>query len=210
MDVGSLVKELRLNRKWSQSDLANKLHVTQPAIGHWESGRRTIPQDKIIDIAKIFDVSVDYLYGTNQQLTTTPRQGESIYIPLINVAAGSFQGDYSQLNEEVELPSKYAHLADKSFAIRISGDSMDKVLPNGYVLIVEDIAKTSYKPKNGDFVVCEKDGEYTVKSLIETNDLIILEPKSHNTVHKSIVFDKTEEIDLKMLGVVKYSFRGFE
>lgn len=63
MGVGTRVEALRKEKGMTQSELANLLHTTQSAIGHWENNRRTIPQDKIIDIANIFNVTTDYLYG---------------------------------------------------------------------------------------------------------------------------------------------------
>ena len=35
----SRLKELRASRKWTQSDLAKKLNVSQQTIGSWEVGR---------------------------------------------------------------------------------------------------------------------------------------------------------------------------
>lgn len=69
MSVGARVEALRKEKGMTQSELANLLHTTQSAIGHWENNRRTIPQDKIIDIANIFNVTTDYLYGIESNET---------------------------------------------------------------------------------------------------------------------------------------------
>ncbi|MGX7077441.1 helix-turn-helix domain-containing protein [Globicatella sanguinis] len=69
MNVGTRVEALRKEKGMTQSELANLLHTTQSAIGHWENNRRTIPQDKIIDIANIFNVTTDYLYGIESNET---------------------------------------------------------------------------------------------------------------------------------------------
>ncbi|MCW6681562.1 helix-turn-helix domain-containing protein [Aerococcaceae bacterium NML160702] len=65
MVATSRLEVLRTKRNWTQTDLAKKLHTTQSAVGHWENGRRNIPQDKLIDIAKIFGVSTDYILGVD-------------------------------------------------------------------------------------------------------------------------------------------------
>lgn len=63
MVATSRLEILRTERNITQTELAKKLHTTQSTIGHWENGRRNIPQDKLIDIARIFGVSTDYILG---------------------------------------------------------------------------------------------------------------------------------------------------
>ena len=60
--IGDRIKELRKAKGWSQKELAEKLNVTQSAIGKWEGKGKTIPSDDIkLRIAALFNVSVDYL-----------------------------------------------------------------------------------------------------------------------------------------------------
>ncbi len=57
------LKELRENRKISQTKLANVLGYTQTAIAKWETGVNEPKINDILAIAKIFGVSTDYLLG---------------------------------------------------------------------------------------------------------------------------------------------------
>ena len=52
---------LRKKAGMSQLQLANKLNVGPSAIGMYEQGRRTPSVDLLIDMANLFDVSLDYL-----------------------------------------------------------------------------------------------------------------------------------------------------
>lgn len=60
---GKRLKMLREEANMSRATLAEKLNTSLSAISQYETGSR-IPSDEIkISIAKIFDVSLDYLMG---------------------------------------------------------------------------------------------------------------------------------------------------
>lgn len=63
MSLGSQIRKLRLQYGWSQTDLADKLNVSNAALCQYESGART-PDDALkIKMANLFNVSLDYLMG---------------------------------------------------------------------------------------------------------------------------------------------------
>ena len=57
------LKELRIEKKLSQAQLANETGLTQAAIATWEVGKRVPGALAIIALAKYFNVSSDYLLG---------------------------------------------------------------------------------------------------------------------------------------------------
>ncbi|MGN0618458.1 MAG: helix-turn-helix transcriptional regulator [Candidatus Coproplasma sp.] len=57
------LKELRVERKLSQADLAKELNVSQRSISSWETGFRQPDFETLERIAKFFDVTADYLLG---------------------------------------------------------------------------------------------------------------------------------------------------
>nr|WP_317430095.1 helix-turn-helix transcriptional regulator [uncultured Mitsuokella sp.] len=57
------IKDLRLQNNLTQSDVAKVLHITQASYGMYELGKRQLPVDKLVDIAKFYHVSVDYVTG---------------------------------------------------------------------------------------------------------------------------------------------------
>jgi transcriptional regulator with XRE-family HTH domain len=61
------VKKLRKAQKLSQQELAEVLGLTQTTISGIESGLRTTTIEKLILLAKFFDVSTDYLLGLKDE-----------------------------------------------------------------------------------------------------------------------------------------------
>lgn len=63
MTKGQRIAELRLQKKMSQSELAKAAHVSPSTIGMWETDQRAIKDNDLVNLANLFDVTVDYLLG---------------------------------------------------------------------------------------------------------------------------------------------------
>jgi repressor LexA len=66
--IGENIKLLRTQNKMSQKQLGEKLGITQQAIGKWESNKSEPDNAMIVSIAKLFNVSTDFiLHGADKQ-----------------------------------------------------------------------------------------------------------------------------------------------
>ena len=57
------LQDLREDKELRQIDIAKKLETTQKQYSRWETGEYSIPFEKIIQLAKIYNVSIDYIAG---------------------------------------------------------------------------------------------------------------------------------------------------
>ncbi|MBR6778894.1 MAG: helix-turn-helix transcriptional regulator [Clostridia bacterium] len=55
--------ELRLEKNMSRINLANLLNVNPRTICYWELGQRECNLEQLANIAKLFNVTTDYLLG---------------------------------------------------------------------------------------------------------------------------------------------------
>ena len=62
---GKRLKELRLEKGFSQRSLGNVFNVCNQTISSWESGSREPDLDTLVKIAHFFGVSVDELLEDN-------------------------------------------------------------------------------------------------------------------------------------------------
>jgi len=74
------LKELRGNKKLTQAEVANRLHISREAYSRYESGEREMTYDTLIYLAELFSVSVDYILGCGDHNSMVLNDGE---IPMI-------------------------------------------------------------------------------------------------------------------------------
>mgnify|MGYP000994291139 CR=1 FL=1 len=63
VDFGNTLKTLRVKNNITQAQLAQKLGITKSVISAYETGLRMPSYDILIHIAKVFNVTTDYLLG---------------------------------------------------------------------------------------------------------------------------------------------------
>ncbi|MBR6772223.1 MAG: helix-turn-helix transcriptional regulator [Clostridia bacterium] len=70
MSVYQRLKDLREDADKSQEEIAKVLQTSQSYYAQYENGKRSIPFDRMIVLAKYYNVSLDYL----AELIDTPRK----------------------------------------------------------------------------------------------------------------------------------------
>lgn len=93
--LGDILRELRKDRGMTQSDLAELLSLSPLTISAYECGRSSPDDDVKIKIAKIFNVSLDYLLGLIREPLPYERRQNTVSCP----------ADFSA--EEVESVRRY-------------------------------------------------------------------------------------------------------
>jgi transcriptional regulator with XRE-family HTH domain len=69
LNIGDKIIQLRKQNGLSQSDLAKKIGASRTIVGNYERNSNTPSIEMVIKIAKVFDVSLDYLIGEGQLST---------------------------------------------------------------------------------------------------------------------------------------------
>jgi len=62
------IKELREKNNYTQASLAKKLNVTRSSVNAWEMGISVPSTTLIVELAKLFQVSTDYLLGLSENV----------------------------------------------------------------------------------------------------------------------------------------------
>ena len=66
LNIGEKIIQLRKQANLSQSELAKKIGASRTIVGNYERNTNTPSIEILIKIAKVFNVSVDYLIGEGQ------------------------------------------------------------------------------------------------------------------------------------------------
>ncbi len=137
MQTGYILAELRNAKGLSQAELAIQIGTTQASVGHWESDRRNIPQDKLVQLSKYFNVSIDYLLGNTKSkrkyYDLTKKDEISIEKTLEKLIEELNNGLYSRDLEEYDEDSRFLLINSLSMGLIIAKkEAKRKFTPKKY------------------------------------------------------------------------------
>lgn len=96
METKNIILDLRTKKGLSQEELAEKVFVTRQAVSRWENGE-TIPNIETLKLlSKFFDVSINTLLGSPQQLVCKCCGMELEDCNISKETNGAFNEDYCQ------------------------------------------------------------------------------------------------------------------
>lgn len=163
------LQELRKARGYSQQDVASLIGVGRTTYLKYENGDNR-PTRKLNELARLFNVSTDYLLGLTdtptesltQPLSQSLSKERGVRIPVLGrVVAGIPIEAIEEVIDWEEIPQKMA-ATGKFFALRVCGHSMEPTILEGDVVIVrqqEDV-------DSGDIAIVLVNGdEATVKRI---------------------------------------------
>ena len=67
--MGEKLKSLRLEKKYTQKQISERIGLAISAVSSYESGARYPSYDVLVKLSRIYHVSTDYLLGVTSQRT---------------------------------------------------------------------------------------------------------------------------------------------
>ena len=68
------LRDLREDKDLTQKELAEYLHIRQNTYSQYETGQRQIPIELLIQLARFYNTSVDYLLSLTDETIPYPRK----------------------------------------------------------------------------------------------------------------------------------------
>lgn len=161
----------------SNAELARRVQVTAGNVSHWRRGQRP-DGGNLIKLCRALRTNPQWLLdGVGDPDFHDEAAVPVTRVPLISwVQAGEAAevfDPYSKGAAESWIESA-ANVSERSFALRVRGDSMEPVIPDGAIVIVDP----TIEPTNGAIVVVRfEDGdEATIKKLVHDGNAKWLKP----------------------------------
>nr|DAF39930.1 MAG TPA: Repressor protein CI [Caudoviricetes sp.] len=189
------LKTLRIQRKMTQSELAKKIYISQPAYSKYEVGTASPNPETLSKIADALDVSVDYLLGSDSQ----PARPGYIRIPVLGRVAAGIPIDAIEEVIDWEDISAEAAGDGEYFGLQIKGHSMEPKISDGDVVIV----RRQPDVDSGDIAVVLVNGDdATVKRIKKSPQGVTLIPS--NPAYEPMYYSnkEIESLPVQILGRV--------
>ena len=87
IEMANRLTKLRKEHGFSQEDLADKLGVSRQAVSKWERGEATPDMDNLIELSKIYNISLDEVVGNKiedkeDEAKVTVKTGDKVIVEL--------------------------------------------------------------------------------------------------------------------------------
>ena len=195
MKIGDKLTYLRNNNDLSQAELAKKLNISRSSIGMFESNARIPTTDTLIRYAQFFEVSLDYLLGTQR-----PVEGQD-YITINvygSIPAGIPIEAIEDITDTEDISLKEYDKSKEYLGLKVDGDSMYPKYLDGDTVIIE---KTPDCESGTDAAVYVNGYEATLKTVIKNeNGTITLKPINPN--YSPTTYGDGDD-PVRILGIVK-------
>lgn len=82
--IGERIKMKRIEKGWSQRDLAAKMNYSNHStIGKIEAGKVDIPQSRVVQFAEVLNTTVAYIMGWEEQIESDPVGAAELHFEMI-------------------------------------------------------------------------------------------------------------------------------
>lgn len=197
---------IRKRAKLTQGAIADRMGVSVPQVSRWETGHDNIPSGRLPDLADAYSTTIGDIFGSAHEYQ---RAGPRLFVKG-RVAAGQWVDSWNIHEDDWEI---YTGRADEKappsrrFGVRVIGDSMNLVYPEGTILdcVVYDHEEPIPSGKRVIVVRHRGDGsvEATVKELARDDDgAEWLVPRSSNPSFKAFRGDRPDEPDVSTVEIV--------
>ena len=140
--TGSMIKNLREQKKLTQAELAEKIFVTDKAVSKWETGRGYPDISLVESLAKALDISViELLSGKNVINTNRQSNMNRVQFYVCPVCGNIIQSTGEALISccGITLPPLEAEESDKNHSVRI-----ERIEDEFFVSIEHEMTKKHY------------------------------------------------------------------
>lgn len=182
-EIASRLREARARAKLTATEAAARFGWTPSTYYGHENGGRGIPRSRIVDYARAFKVSPNWLLtgAIGPDVLEITRR----VVVVGEVAAGVWQEeetwDERKYDDIPAMPGRYEHLEQVAYLVRGPSMDLERIFDGDFVICVT-YWQTRDAPQEGDIVlVTRKNGsltERTVKVVHVTPKCVELQPRS--------------------------------
>lgn len=128
------ISEARAAKGWTQQYLAELMGTTQQTIQRYETGARNITASTLKKLSETLGVTVAYLLGMTGNGTRSDGYAET---PLFDSIAACVPIEMLETDTRFPIPAEMHEKYPNAFLVRVEGESMNRILPNGCYALVD-------------------------------------------------------------------------
>ena len=184
MAISKNIKRLRMNRDWTQEQLAEKVGVTRSTVTQWETGWSKPRMGAVEKLAAVFGVSTSDMVNDQSDISNF------VDVPLYGSIAAGTPIEMHAVDSSHPVPTKIRERYPDAFLLKVEGDSMNRILPNGCYALVDP--RQTADCNGAPYAVCVNGYDATIKRVRKLNNGFELVPDSNDPTYLKKTYDYNE------------------
>ena len=158
-------------------------------ISAWEVGRGQPNGDELIALCKLLGVTLRDFYGADAILPDI--EAAYVDVPMFGRIAAGTPIEMLEADGTHPVPRGVIDRYPDAFLLRVDGNSMNRILPNGSFALVDPCDEVT--ADNKPYAVCVNGYSATIKRVRKLANGFELAPDSTDPTYKPVVYDYGEE-----------------
>ena len=184
MTISDNIKRFRTNRDWTQEQLAEKIGVTRSTVTQWETGWSKPRMGAVEKLAAVFGVS------TSDMVTDRSESSPFVDVPLYGSIAAGTPIEMNAVDCSYPVPTKMREKYPDAVLLKVEGESMNHVLPNGCYALVDP--RQTADCDGAPYAVCVNGYNATIKRVRKLNNGFELVPDSNDPTYEKKTYNYNE------------------
>lgn len=192
MTVASNIRRLRSVYDLKQRELADIAGVTDRAVSSWETGVTEPRMGHVQRLSDYFGIPKSAIIEEGGMLALDPATRKytarptRTTAPLYAAIAAGTPREEIEISGEVPVPEQVLADHPKAFFLTVSGQSMNRVLPDGSYALIDPDDEVA----NGDACALLVNAhDACIKRYHRSASTVVLEPDSYDPKYKPLIFD---------------------
>lgn len=198
------LKQARKDAGYTQEQAAEKTGIALGTLRRWEQGVNEPDMGSIIQLAKLYKTSTDKILGSDFSPLNSVTDQAFIDVPLFGAIAAGTPIEMIAVEDTFPVPAKVHEKHPDAFLLKVVGESMNKILPNGCYALVDPCEDVEV---NGQpYAVCVNGYDATVKRVDKLANGFRLRPDSNDPTYaeKTYNYNEPGTEQITIIGKVVY------
>lgn len=184
------LKEARKAAGFTQEEAAEKTGIALGTLRRWEQGVNEPDMGSIIQLAKLYKTTTDNILGSDYSKIEVLPEACFIDVPLYGAIAAGTPIEMIEIEDTFPVPTKVHDKHPNAFLLKVVGESMNRILPNGCYALVDpcDDVEVNGQP----YAVCVNGFDATVKRVDKLANGFRLKPDSNDPTFTEHTYNYNE------------------
>ena len=203
MAISHNIRRFRNENDWTQEQLAEKIGVSRSTVTQWETGWSRPRMGAIEKLAATFGVSTS-------DMVNDSNVSSFVDVPLYGSIAAGTPIEMVEVDGSHPIPTAMRDRYPDSFLLKVEGDSMNRILPNGCYALIDPNQKADCN--GAPYAVCVNGYDATVKRVRKLNNGFELVPDSTDPTYakKTYNYNEPGTEEITVIGRVVYYVLPFD